>query len=145
GEARMRVTASGPLRRMGQGDSPLESAQRRWYLTSWIAQRLSAYWPLEDDEGSTQATSALPGGPAMSVGGEIKFAGDDSLPGSAPVMHVEGGKPAGWWAQIPDGPDGDWQIYMVVRVPQPPVAEQRVPLAVVATTGAPVAEWQIYA
>jgi hypothetical protein len=57
------ITASGPLRRLQQGKSPLRSAITRMMLR----QSPVALFPFEDDNDSTVAASALPGGTPATV------------------------------------------------------------------------------
>lgn len=66
------VTASGVMRRLGQGPTPLRSALFRELST---AGSLVAYWPLEDADASTSFASSL-GGPAMTFLGTPTLAGD---------------------------------------------------------------------
>lgn len=58
-----------------------------------------AYWPLEDDDGSTFAVSAFPGGPQMSVVGPAVFGFSSGIPteqylsryGTKPMVSVAAG------------------------------------------------------
>lgn len=119
GEARVELTISGILRRLGQGASPLESPLRRDVLTvvEGAPDPTVAYWPMEDLDGSTQIASALPGGQPMIVAGEIDYAADSTLPGSkslptldattslsGPVISTPGPWEVRWYQLIPTAP-----------------------------------------
>lgn len=82
GEARTDLELAGLLRRLGQGASPLQSPIRR---EAQVQANLRAYWPMEDEEGSTQFASALPDGIPMSIAGTVEFADNDLLPGAKPL------------------------------------------------------------
>ena len=62
------IKAAGVLRRLQQGSTPLKSPLLR-QLTGVSDSRVvpSAYWPLEDDDGTVVAASALPNGAPMSA------------------------------------------------------------------------------
>ena len=86
GDAWAQAEGAGILRRLGQGANPLKSPLTR------AALGLSpvAYWPLEDEAGSTQFASAVAGGTPMVVGsGEPVYGDDTTLGGSprAPKVH----------------------------------------------------------
>jgi len=78
--------ASGVLRRVGQGSSPLNSAMYRSLVRETGTIAPVAYWPCEDMTGATSIASAL-GGPAMKISGKPQLASDtsfacsDALPG----------------------------------------------------------------
>lgn len=62
GDAIVTVSASGALRRLGQGNPPVLSPL---YRAISNASGLVAYWPCEDEKNSTNFASALPGQPPM--------------------------------------------------------------------------------
>src|SRR6266487_2479669 len=83
------VQASGILRRLGQGATPLKSTMYRGYTA--IGNFLPnpdaapvAYWPCEDAEGSTVLASAL-GGPPMTVVGTPTLASNTDFKCSEPI------------------------------------------------------------
>lgn len=78
------VEAAGILRRLGQGDSPLGSTLTRARGGPNRNPAIVAYWPLEDEDGATQAASSLGGSP-MVVTGTPTFAAYDGFISSAPV------------------------------------------------------------
>ncbi|MFE1361308.1 hypothetical protein [Streptomyces harbinensis] len=113
GEARVSVTISGILRRLGAGALPLQSTLRRYIPTR---PGLTAYWPMEDGAESTTAASALPGVPALKTTG-LTFANASALPSSAPLPTV--GQAGGTLQQrlppLPDGSTG-WRVEMVYHL-----------------------------
>lgn len=77
------IVASGILRRLQQGASPLRSPIYR-QLTRYNP---TAYWPLEDGNDSVTAASGITRGVPAS-GTDVSFAGDDTLPGSATAAKL---------------------------------------------------------
>lgn len=82
GEARVDLEVAGILRRLGTGQSPLDSPLRR---AEQADVNIRAYWPMEDENGSTQFASALPGGAPMIFTGEVDLASNELLLGSKPL------------------------------------------------------------
>lgn len=80
------ITANGIMRRLGQGERPLQSTLLRRIPTYSPL----AYWPMEDGSIATQAANQVSGGAAMTVSG-VTFAQDSSLPGSAPLPTITSG------------------------------------------------------
>lgn len=116
GEARVEVTLSGILRRLGQGQSPLQSALRRAYQVP-DGSSVAAYWPMEDLDGSTWFASALPDGSPMTVSGEVDFAAVDTLVGSAALPTLSAttslnGAVAGTFGY-------DWSVEWFAFIPTP--------------------------
>lgn len=89
------ISAAGPLRRLVQNTTRLQSALRRLmprvgslYNTAFISDPI-AYWPLEDESSATFAASALPGGTPMTPkDGTVAFASSTAIPGSAPLPDM---------------------------------------------------------
>ncbi|WIM97709.1 hypothetical protein ACTOB_001257 [Actinoplanes oblitus] len=77
------IVASGILRRLQQGASPLRSPIYR-QLTRYNP---TAYWPMEDGNDATTAASGITRGVAAS-GTDVSFAGDDTLPGAATAAKL---------------------------------------------------------
>jgi hypothetical protein len=71
------IKAAGIRRRLGQGQSPLDSTLRRGLITATPTP--VAFWPCEDDKGSTVIASALPGGKAMAISGTINLASNTTF------------------------------------------------------------------
>lgn len=82
GEARTDIELAGLLRRLGTGQSPLDSPLRRAEQSDPL---IIAYWPMEDVDGSTQFASALPGQNPLSISGTVDFEAVDTLLGSKPL------------------------------------------------------------
>jgi hypothetical protein len=77
-DATVTIQPAGPLRRLNQGEDPIESPLRR-QLESYAP---GGYWPLEDSTGSTAAGSGISGGRAAQAV-DVTFGDDDSPPGAA--------------------------------------------------------------
>lgn len=89
------VTASGELRRMGQGQKTVQSPLRRGILAQQGILAPVAYWPMEDVTGSVSCASAL-GGPAMTAGAGVELASDSSsFACSLPLPSMNSGVMAG--------------------------------------------------
>lgn len=79
------IRADGVLRRLTQGAAPLRSATYR-YLANELSP--AAYWPLEDDEGTPAAASAVPGGRPMTLAGTPAFGTSDTPDGITQTVAV---------------------------------------------------------
>lgn len=89
------VECYGILRRLGQGSAPLLSTMRSGILTR-AATTLLAYWPLEDEDQSTQAASGLAGGLPMTItSGPPTFAADSDFDCSYPIAVMANGSLSG--------------------------------------------------
>ncbi|MYY08831.1 hypothetical protein GT204_07915 [Streptomyces sp. SID4919] len=110
-------SASGILRRLGQGDKAIDSTLRR-RVGSWGG--LLAYWPMEEEAGAEQAYSPVSRVGPLSVPG-AEWAADDTLAGSLPLPKVgrslRGRIPAPRvWTQ-------SWHVEMVYRLSALPPSE----------------------
>lgn len=87
------LVAAGIMRRLTHA-SQLDSTMRTVLLSMYENYGvISGYWPIEDDPGSTQIASALPGGtPGVITGGSPNFAAVDPGVGSFPVATWGGAK-----------------------------------------------------
>jgi hypothetical protein len=105
------LEASGILRRLQQGTPPVLSAQRR----TLRATAPSAYWPIEDQENSTQAASGLlDGTPLRVTTGRPAFGATDGPPGSDRLADFsKGGTLTG--AVPPSGGATAWSIELVMK------------------------------
>ncbi|NES28948.1 hypothetical protein GCE86_19675 [Micromonospora terminaliae] len=90
------VTASGILRRLGQGSPRAMSAMRR----SLAASGPVAYWPVEDGDAASRVGSAVAGAAPLTITGTAKFAdietwtegqGYEVRYGSAALVDLSGG------------------------------------------------------
>jgi hypothetical protein len=112
------LSASGTLRRLAQGSSPVLSSLRRAVtdLPSVVA-----YWPCEDGKSSTSFASAFPGDPAMLISGTAeqpypKFASDDSFHCSQPLPEVA---LTAWRGRVPNySPTGEVQLRWLMKAPK---------------------------
>lgn len=91
-ESTVRVTASGILRRLGQGTEVSRSALNRSITAT---PDLLAYWSLEDGEFSTSAASAVLGNNPMTPVGTVEFAALDP-------DDLTGGQIRGGSGRLPD-------------------------------------------
>lgn len=110
------VSASGLLRRLQQGKTPLRSPLFRAYSNSSV--QPLAYYPLEDGANATQVASGLAGGsPALFIMGGFEFAQVSTCPGSAPLPQMAE-SPAFGQANGPiaAGPDTFWSIDFTAQV-----------------------------
>lgn len=112
--AEVTVTASGLLRRLQQGSSPIKSALFRAISQSGPV----AYWPLEDGANAVQAVSGLAGGtPMMVTSGKVVFAGASGLPSSAPLADFASGGVGGTMiGGVPAGTSTTaWRVEFVTK------------------------------
>jgi hypothetical protein len=108
------VAAAGQLRRMGQGNAPLQSSLKRAILAQTGALAPVAYWPAEDLSGSTSIASAI-GGPAMTVFGSASFAANSDFLCSNPLPTLGG---SAWRGAIPAyTSDGSIVVRFLLEVP----------------------------
>ncbi len=93
GESTVNISASGMLRRLGQGSKPLASTLYRGLIRSQ-KDRLNvadvagvvAWWPMEEDRGAGSIASPLKGCPPMAIGGNMEPAGGEDLPAAKATM-----------------------------------------------------------
>lgn len=117
------IVANGILRRLSQGDQPIQSALRR-YIASLLP---VAYWPLEDTGSIGQfAVEAVAGGQSMAVAG-VNFAQDDDVPGSAALPELldstgvvypgRGTSPFMVCSDVPAVDTGSWSVFLLFNIP----------------------------
>ncbi|MGX1133194.1 hypothetical protein RKD49_005384 [Streptomyces glaucescens] len=100
------ITATGILRRLGQGAKALDSPlQRRITLYGDAV----AYWPMEDLSDAFQAYSPIPGVQAASLS-SVEWASFDTLPASAPLPKLTGNSALS--APVPANTPGQWHVEM---------------------------------
>jgi hypothetical protein len=107
---------AGILRRLNQGKKALQSTLRR-RIPSYNP---VAYWPMEEGADATSVYSPI-AGVAPFTPRALEFAADDTLAGSGPLPVVQPN--ASFLARVPAMTDGSWQVELVYRLDQMPVAE----------------------
>lgn len=110
--------ASGILRRLNQGEKPLQSTLRRRIPSD---PTVIAYWPMEDDQAATQAYSPISGVSPMKLK-SFDFAADDSLGGSSALPVVQPGATLSATVPPPASGTGPWHVELVNYIPTAPVA-----------------------
>lgn len=126
------VVAAGPLRRLGQGASALDSTMYRGVLA--LATPAVAYWPAEDEEGATSLASALAGGKAIRMdGGPSVLSTYDGFESSKPLPTLS---LARWHGSVSTALTGAMQIRFLMKV-QTAVATDTRLLLVTASGSAP--------
>jgi hypothetical protein len=135
-DATVPITASGILRRLQQGKSPIRSPLAR-ALTRWNP---VGYWRLEDGNNSTSAASALSGGQPATARA-VEWAQD--TPQLYGAQHTAGITTSTVMSgAIPAMPAGDWSHLFFVQLLAPPAANTR--LMAVTSTGT-VRTWAVEA
>jgi hypothetical protein len=119
------AVAAGVIRRLSQGNSPLNSPMYRAYARLTGTDTPNAYWPCEDQTLATQLYSPIPGVPPMSVNGPAQMASSssfvcsDALPvinksiwtGTVPAMSSSwGANYVRFLLQVPSGGDTDGAV-----------------------------------
>jgi hypothetical protein len=134
------ITASGILRRLGQGQKGLQSTLRRRIP----AYGPLAYWPMELDAGTRRNRNAgTPvDGAAVMATSRLDWAADDSLPGSSPLPKTAEG--AYFNGPIPQTGSKvaltSWAVEFVYFMPAAPASNRS--LFWVTSTGT-VRQWQV--
>jgi len=109
--ATVAVSASGRLRRMGQGGGVLASSLRRAIEGAGPA----AYWPVEDGTNAQSIASAV-AGQTPAIGVDISYATDTSVLGSAPLPSLADGDTI--FAPVTFYTDtGYWIAFAVFNIP----------------------------
>ena len=80
-DSTLTITPGGPLRRLIQGEDPIESPLKR-QLARYAP---GGYWPLEDESGAVDAGSGIAGGRAARAI-DVTFGEEDCPPGAASSM-----------------------------------------------------------
>lgn len=133
------VVASGMLRRLSQGQKPLDSSLRRRIMAWFNVPALLAYWPGEDD-GGVRVASPLPDVRPLWTSG-YDLGADDVMASSLPLPRVSNG-PCGWTGPVPAPATTltDWALDMFVSMPTAPAATFLI--AAVSATGT-VRQWRL--
>jgi hypothetical protein len=132
------LEASGILRRLQQGASPLRSTLYRG-LTR-LANPPVAYWPCEDGDDATVISSALTGGHPMTLkGGLPDFGSFDGFKCSGPLPTFSETE---WTGLVPDYTGtGDIQVRFLMQVPSGGALDAE-GICLLRTTGT-VYEWRL--
>lgn len=112
-EAHCAITCNGVLRRLGQGQRPLESALAR-HLP--VDGDVVAYWPLETGSLIEEPASPIDGVRPITRRRRVEWGADDTLPGSKPLPKIPSGGKTNWSGR-PPAVDTTWTAHMLVRVP----------------------------
>ncbi|MFM9669331.1 hypothetical protein [Streptomyces galilaeus] len=132
------ITASGLLRRMGQGQKPLDSTLRRKIPSGSPA----AYWPMEESQQATQAYSPIPNVLPATVNG-LEWGGFDTLVSSDPLPRIV--SPATFNGPVPSAPAGAWQVEFVYTADgkMPPSAGAEAEVIQIRCAGGSARRWKI--
>lgn len=128
------LEASGITRRLGQGNTPLNSTLRRRIPSD---PNLIAYWPMEESQGATQAYSPLAGVRPLLTSG-MTFGQESTLPGSAPLPTI--GDLSGMRATVPASSTGQWHVEFVYKATTVPLGDANAQLIIINTSSA---SWRV--
>lgn len=136
------VEAAGILRRLGQGNSPLQSTLNRGLST--FGPDVIAYWPCEDGANSTSLASALPNHPAMAFNlpNRPDLASYDKFACSQPIPSL---KNSSWTGYIPDYEDvyGEIGVWCLLNIPTSAAPAGEEVIFRIWTSNATVPIWQL--
>jgi hypothetical protein len=114
------IVASGVLRRLQQGKSPLRSPITR----NFVRFHPVAQWPLEDGSGAKSAASLVPAAEAA-VTRNVQFAADDTLPGAATTVGMTASSVL--TGKVPrHTATGKWGCVFYAKLLAPPAATTRI-------------------
>jgi hypothetical protein len=113
------VSASGILRRLQQGKSPLRSVLFRSHLAAGPV----AYWPLEDGSDATRGASALAGGTPLTWTGTAPTRANGGPPGSEPLWTIANDTDLlGFVGNYTPTTNGWWGFQFVYHMDEPTLA-----------------------
>jgi hypothetical protein len=149
GDSTVKVSASGVLRRLAQGQPPVISPLRRGYT---YASNVIAYWPCEDDKNAAFLASAIPGHPPMDFSGRLHAGSNPNLPAMTPKLAestiFDCSKPlptvndSEWYGDVPRyTATTDIDLWMLLAVPDAGSNDETVLIGLI-TTGDP-AFWEL--
>lgn len=116
-DSTLTLSPAGPIRRLNQGEDPIESPLRR-QLPGYDP---GGYWPLEDSSGSTAAGSAMPGGKPAKVT-DMTFGDDDAPAGALSSMKINSVSSAGRGYTTADT-GSDFAAMVLFKLAATPVGE----------------------
>jgi hypothetical protein len=128
-QAIVSVSASGSLRRLTQGKSPLRSVLYR----SISAAKPVAYWSLEDGSTASQGASALTGGSPLAWSGTPPTRSSKTLRGSAPLITLATDTGLAGSVQPYTSSANWWGIQFVINIPTRPTSD--LPIITLFTNG----------
>lgn len=112
-DATVNLTVAGSLRRMAQGESPVQSSFRRKITAS--STNVIGYWPCEDGPGAESIASGLVGGSPMVLSGVPNLAASNVFACSAPLPTFNG---AEFLGELPSyTATNDIQVRFLIDVP----------------------------
>ena len=124
------ITAAGPMRRMQQGNTPLQSVMRRGIPTD---PHVVAYWPCEDTAGATQIAAAVGDNP-MSVSGTLNAGAFSGFASSNPLPTLGADM---WLGLVPSGTTGSsGRVSFFVAFPSSTSIPDQARIASIAMLGA---------
>lgn len=129
------ITATGILRRLGQGAKALDSTLRRRIPSGSPV----AYWPMEEQADAVQAYSPIAGVFPASVS-SVEWASFNTLPSSGPLPRLTGTSSLS--APVPTATPGQWQVEFVYNADDNIPISEDVELVKFLGTGV-VRRWQI--
>ncbi|PXY27439.1 hypothetical protein [Prauserella muralis] len=144
------VTASGVIRRLRQGDKPVDSPMRKSWTQDYLFPGAlpDAYWPCEDEDSATTIASGFEGKPPMKLGirdgfpiRDTEFAAYNGFYGSKPI--AEFGVTTAFGDIVGAQDTGFMQALCLLHLPENGIASD-VEILNVATTGT-TAEWALVA
>lgn len=118
GTAQREWTINGPLRRMRQGEKPLQSALFRRIMAPITDTTVRVYYPCEEPSGAEVVSSPIAGIPPGIMG--MSLGSDDSLASSKPLPSQSGGQPYGWSLSFPPVTtqtawEASWMVNLAVQ------------------------------
>ncbi len=140
--AHAKVSASGALERLAQGDS-IGSALARHVGAPSRRDNLISAWLFEDGSDATQAANLVSGAAPMSVRGDFTFGGDTSYNAVTQQMSVASGENALMTAPIPEIPQVvgvNWAVAKFFRIDDPETSPTATGLMAISSNGE-VAKW----
>jgi hypothetical protein len=123
-DSTLTLTPAGPMRRLGQGEDAIESPLRR----QLPSENPAGYWPFEDEAGSTNAGSGIPGGRAARMV-DVSFGDDDCPPGALSSMKFDA-TTSGGRGYVTGSTGSEFAALLFFKLDHLPVAES------------PLIEWQ---
>ena len=138
--ARTTVNASGVLRRLQQGEEPLNSVLYRAITSPTLGNAVIAAWLMEDESGATSFSSPIAGVAPATFGGTVSLSSDDTLAAAKGLPHIASGDGFGWTGKVPARTLTQWMATCFAKVTTPTGTETI--LLDVTTTGT-AKHWRI--